>query len=330
MNQPLPVIDLHCDLLHYLAHFPGASIDKAAEIGVALPHLQAGHVRLQVLAMFTMTQPGSVASAARQSQIYADLVKEGRLVSGRSVSEIESALTGAAPAVVAAIESASGLCEEHEPITLAFERLESILDKVGRLLYISFTHHTENRFGGGNFSNNVGLKPDGMSLLDYLNGKEICVDLSHSSDALAEEIFNYVSKYRLDIPIIASHSNFRPLHPHVRNLPDELADEIIQQGGIIGLNVLRDYIHPTDHRQFFEHILYGLQRAPQSLAFGADYFCTLNFPDKDRFPLFYRELEDASCYPYILDEMRKQVGEEALRGLAYENVMRFLKRIWEN
>ncbi len=58
------------------------------------------------------------------------------------------------------------------------------------------THHTENRFGGGNFSE-VGLKEDGKVLLDYLTDKNIVIDLAHTSDALAFGILNYIDHKKL-------------------------------------------------------------------------------------------------------------------------------------
>jgi membrane dipeptidase len=327
--KPLPIIDLHCDLLSYLAHIPGASLHKQDDIGAALPHLREGNVRLQVLAIFTLTREGSASHAAKQAAVYADLVNNGPFVPGRTAAEVDSAIQNQQISVVAAIENASGLCEEDEPITLAFERLESLRAKTGRLLYISFTHHTENRFGGGNYSDNVGLKADGMSLLDYLNGKDICVDLAHSSDAMAEEIFSYVSRHRLDIPIIASHSNFRRHCDHVRNLPDELAQEIILQGGIIGVNFLRDYLDENEPEKLFDHLRYGLELGPKSVGFGADFFYFKNFPDQSRFPLFFQEFANASAYPRILKELKPSLSKAQRIDLAYGNAFRFLRRIWQ-
>jgi membrane dipeptidase len=89
-------------------------------------------------------------------------------------------------------------------LEIGFERLEQIINTVSRILYIGFTHHAENRFGGGNNSK-VGLKEDGKKLLQYLNGKKIAVDFSHASDALARDILDYLSDHNLEVPILANH-----------------------------------------------------------------------------------------------------------------------------
>jgi len=66
--------------------------------------------------------------------------------------------------IVACIENASGICEEDELLENVFTRLEHIIEITGRVFYISFTHHGENRFGGGN-NTSIGLKRDGKMIM---------------------------------------------------------------------------------------------------------------------------------------------------------------------
>jgi microsomal dipeptidase-like Zn-dependent dipeptidase len=223
------------------------------------------------------------------------------------------------------------LCEEDEKLDLTFERLDETLDICKHLFYISFTHHTENRFGGGNYSDNVGLKRDGELLLEYMSGKKIAVDLSHASDNLAYGIINYIDKKGLDIPVIASHSNFRPLCDHVRNLPDDLTKEIVSRNGLIGMNFMRDYIHPTQPAFFIQHILNGLKPevAIDQLAFGADFFYLKGMNAPERLPLFFPEHGNASKYPEVLNDLEKEgVSTDALEKLAYKNALNFIDNNW--
>ena len=110
-------------------------------------------------------------------------------------------------------------------------------------MYVSFTWNMENRFGGGALTT-VGLKDDGKRLLEVLATNRIAVDLSHASDRLAYDIFNYIDKHKLDMKVIASHSVMRAIHHAPRNLPDEIAKEIIKRKGIIGLNFIAKFIGP--------------------------------------------------------------------------------------
>ena len=61
-----PVIDLHCDLLSYLEATEGSTHMDTEGIGCALPHLQAGGVKLQVCALYCPTEPGSAGLATVQ------------------------------------------------------------------------------------------------------------------------------------------------------------------------------------------------------------------------------------------------------------------------
>lgn len=326
-----PIIDLHCDLLSYLVKAPHAGVNRTQDIGAALPHLKAGMVKQQILAIFTFTQKGSVEFAQQQVKQYEALITREDFYPIIDRATAQGIKNEDRVGVTLALESASGICEEDEDLDLAFERLDTLLEKVGHLFYISFTHHTENRFGGGNYSDNVGLKRDGELLLEYMDGKKIAADLAHTSDNLAHGIINYIDKKGLDIPVIASHSNFRPLCNHVRNLPDELTTEVVQRKGLIGINFLRDYIHPTEPEHLIEHILHGLKSdvALNQLAFGADFFYRSPKTPIDRRPLFFAAHEDASKYPVLLDDLNKKgVNEKTLKQLAYSNALDFIKRFW--
>lgn len=302
----------------------------AEGIGASFPLLKKGNVKLQVMAMFTATGKGSAQEAVRQSEIFRYFLSEYSqncyLVKDlETLSRIDSEDR---IGMIASIENASGLCEEDEDIEVAFDRLEEIISNVERLLYIGFTHHPENRFGGGNNSS-VGLKEDGKKLLDYLSGRRIAVDFSHASDALAWDILNYIDERQLDISIIASHSNYRSVWDHNRNLPDALAKEIISRGGLIGLNFLRAFMNDDDSTALYDHIQYGLELGgEQSVCFGADYFNTDDHPDRSRVPFYYPEHFDASKYPSILNQISDRNGQEYVSSIACQNVKRYLKGLW--
>jgi membrane dipeptidase len=209
------------------------------------------------------------------------------------------------------------------------KKLEDIIYNTEKILYIGFTHNGENRFGGGN-ATKVGLKEDGKTLLNYLNGKKIAVDFSHTSDALAFDILDYVTKFNLDIPVMASHSNFRKIFNHPRNLPDEIALEIIKRKGLIGINFLRAFLNDKNPNVIYDHILYGINAGgAHSICFGADYFYTDSHPDQSRKPFFFKEHENAACYPSILKGLSGQISPEVLENISHKNAIHFIQRIWD-
>ena len=328
-----PIIDLHCDLLVYLTDVPGSKIDNVLEIGCALPALTKGNVKLQVMAIYSATKPGSTAYAGLQRDMFELLAKDptNNLHAVTTAEQLQQALQNKEGiGMVAAVENASGFCEEDEPLEDGFKKLEKIIDACGRILYISMTHNDENRFGGGNFSDK-GIKRDGQMLLDYIHGRQIAIDLAHTSDALAHDILLHIDKERLDIPVIASHSNFRKVWDHNRNLPDELAQEVIRRNGLIGMNFLRHFLHTKDPESLIHHIMYGLELgAKDAICFGADYFYFADHPDPERFPFYHAEHEQAgTSYNFILEQLRQKLPQEQLQSLAYGNAQRFIERIWQ-
>ncbi len=322
-----PVIDLHCDLPVYLMMNPQATPDTRA-MGAGIPFLKEGHVKLQTMAIYTGVEEESSREGLQQALIYRDMLNQHStdfFQAGPGFEDADSGRIG----IVAALESASGICNESEPLENAFKNLEEIIKNVQRLFYISLTHHDENRFGGGNYSK-PGLKPDGQVLLDYISGRQIAIDLSHTSDALAHDILDYTYSKNLDVPVIASHSNFREIWDHPRNLTKENALEIINRNGLIGMNFLRAFLNDDRPEALYEHIEYGMALAggEDALCFGADFFYTGDFPDPKRDPYYFPEHEDASKYPEILKTLGKRISEKQIEKLACKNVMSFIASNW--
>jgi microsomal dipeptidase-like Zn-dependent dipeptidase len=204
--------------------------------------------------------------------------------------------------------------------------MEQLFALTGTPIYISLTHEPENRFGGGNGSD-VGLKEDGKVLLEALSGRGTAIDMAHTSDALAHDILNHIEAKGLDLRILASHSNFRPVTNHKRNLPDELTREIIKRGGLIGLNFVRDFVDPNDSERLYEHIRYAVKSgAGDNLAWGADFFSTTSLPAKyqDRMPIFHPEHNNASVYPTLLDRIQSDIPQMNPEKLCFENFLRFI------
>jgi len=330
-NMNHPVIDLHCDLLAHMLNMSDPNPLKREGVGCSFPDLADGNVKLQVMAIFTATKKGSTVLAVRQSEIFASFLSKysNDCTLVHDVHTLNQIATSSKLGMIAAIENASGFCEEDEPLEIGLERLNQIITTVTRILYIGFTHHAENRFGGGNNSE-AGLKGDGKKLLQYLNGKKIAVDFSHASDVLAQDILDYISEHNLKVPILASHSNYRKVFNHVRNLPDNIAQEIMQRGGLIGVNFLRAFVNNDNPNALYDHINYGIKLGGQnSICFGADYFSTDNHPDRTRVPFYFKEHADASCYPSIIDEISNQVSPDMMKGISSENAMNYLIKLWE-
>jgi len=326
----LPIIDMHCDMLSYLCVVPEANPYAKDDIVCAIPWLIQGGVRTQVMAIYTDVRPESMRLASKQAAIFSKLLKNNPVdLAFANEDFFNNWEKQRQVGIIASVENAAGFANETASWPEIHAQFDSILKQVGRLAYISLTHHTENRFGGGNYTDGIGLKDDGKKLLDYMAGKQIPVDLSHTSDLLAEGILNHIDIQKLDISVIASHSNFRSIWNHRRNLTDEFAKEIIHRDGIIGVNFLRAFLDTDVPERLFEHILYGFGiGAEQNICFGADFFYTKNFGDPSRIPFYFPLAENAGKYPSILDSLAIDLTEAQLKDLAFGNAHRFYQKLW--
>ncbi len=326
----IPIVDLHCDLLSYLVRVPGATPFKRDDIGCSIPALEEGNARLQVMAIYNASDKCSSDLGIRQARIFQNLLSEypDQLTLVNDATALNGVTTSSKIGMVAAIENASGFCEEDEPLENGLTKLEEIIKTTGRILYIGMTHHLENRFGGGN-TTQVGLKDDGRALLDYMSGRRIALDLAHTSDPLAYDILDHITKRNLDIPLIASHSNYRKVWDHPRNLPDDLALEVINRKGLIGVNFLRAFLNNDDPNALYDHLNYGIKLGgDDAVCFGADYFYTKSHPDPSRMPFFFPEHHDAGCYPSIIKGLSERVSGEITAKISHKNALNFIKNIW--
>ncbi len=318
----LPIADLHCDLLGYLAEKPHRSVNDL-DAQCSLPQMKQGGVVFQTLAIFTETGKGSAIKGARQFSLFQKLLEERPK---EFFPFKKNPLPFKPITIIPAIENASGLLEEDEPFDLCLKRLEK-MHREGPLLYISLTWNAENRFGGGNVSKK-GLKRDGEIILEFLDGKKIAIDFSHTSDHLAHDLLNYIDKKNLAVQPIASHSNFRIVSDVPRNLPDEIARELIRRKGVIGLNFVNRFIG-NDPSDFLKQIEHGIALGGEkSLCLGADFFPEVDMPASlaHMLPCFFKGYSGSDCYPRLIDLLRTRFPEETVKRIAHQNLEAFLAR----
>lgn len=312
-------LDLHCDLTAYLLQ-PNSS--PTGDVRCSVDKLFAGYVKMQVMAFYSATEKGSVDEVKEQLKHYRNLLNlPGVYEFCPEKAELKDGL-----GIIAAVENASGLCEEDQPIEDAFKNLDW-LSSQAKIMYVGLTHHLENRFGGGNFTQ-AGLKDDGKRLIEFLDGRKIAIDLSHTSDQLAYGILNFIDQHHLDIPVLASHSNMRAVFDHNRNLPDELVTEIVNRGGLIGLNFVKYFINPENHNEIYRHIEHAIKLgAEDHLCFGADFFDDKSHPEQDRYPFFFPEFGDSTAYSTINSRISELFSDELKEKISHRNALSYFKRL---
>jgi len=319
-SESKPVIDLHADLLSFLAG--DASRDVTANASrCSLSQLRAGTVAVQVLPIYVPIQGAAgLSDGQRQVAAFESLLEHPsfrRLDVAEPTLEIE---------IVGAIENASAFCLDSEPLADGLARIDAARSRMGRLLYTSLTWAYQNRFGGGNGSS-AGLSDDGRRLVDFLVERSIAIDFSHTSDALAADLLAHLDQTP-EARLLASHSNLRSVTGAARNLSDEVAAELAARGGLIGLTFVRSFIGGDAFSHLARHVDAAVRRGwGSSLALGADFFCPRDLPNpesRDKV-FFFPDFENASCYPEVRRTLAPSVTEPQLDALMFGNAKRWLQ-----
>ncbi|MEZ6232799.1 MAG: membrane dipeptidase [Phycisphaerales bacterium] len=105
------------------------------------------------------------------------------------------------------------------------------------------------RYAGGNHADPdeaMGLSDVGRELVKAMDALGVVHDVSHLSQRATDELLGIASG-----AVMASHSNCRGLfdrdpYPHARqrHLADETIREIARRGGVVGINLLSDFLDP--------------------------------------------------------------------------------------
>jgi len=197
---------------------------------------------------------------------------------------------------------------------------------VGRgVVAISLSWAVASRYAGGN-ATELGLTALGRELMAEMRRLGVVLDLSHLSQRAVYDVLD-----DSEIRICASHSNCRSLlggknNPGwQRHLDDETISTIAARGGIIGLNLCRNFVRwPMDRNKadrpsigdavsHIDHIC-QLTGSAKHVGLGSDLdggFSADDLPEG---------INRASDLPRIFDELSSRNYSDAeIRGFAYGN-----------
>ena len=85
--------------------------------------------------------------------------------------------------------------------------------------------------------NQLGLTPFGKEVVKKMNHLGMIIDVSHANDKVFFDVINCSTK-----PVIASHSNCRNICNVKRNLSDEMLKKLVENGGLIGINLYKNFV----------------------------------------------------------------------------------------
>ena len=135
-------------------------------------------------------------------------------------------------------------------------------------IYMSLTHSANNDLAdsstpreafGDRAGEHGGVSALGEQVIAEMNRVGMMVDVSHASKAAT------LDAIRLSrAPVIASHSSVRALNSHARNMDDETLLALRDDGGVIQIVALGDYVRPASGApptvsDFVDHIDYAVK-----------------------------------------------------------------------
>jgi membrane dipeptidase len=237
LHQSALVWDCHNDL-SYRVLYEKLDIGQRLPAGhVDIPRLREGGVDVQTVALFIQNflYPDKCARQAHQllvAMLQAIEKNSDQVELARTGADIERIVAAGKIAIPLAIEGGHAIENSLENL-----REFHCLGVSSMTLTHNVTHGwadssaDEPRWGG--------LNELGVEVIREMNRLGMVIDISHVSD----ETFFDVLETSED-PVIASHSGCRALNPHRRNLSDEMLRALADNGGVIGIVFVLNYLSP--------------------------------------------------------------------------------------
>ncbi|MEO1232478.1 MAG: membrane dipeptidase, partial [Myxococcota bacterium] len=153
--------------------------------------------------------------------------------------------------------------ENGYPVGNDLANLKLFFDKGVR--YITLVHSSNNDLADSATDSegpeHEGISAFGEKVVKEMNRLGIMVDVSHGSDAVF-----YDAIAMSEAPIIASHSNARAVVDHKRNMTDDMLKLIAENGGVVQLTMLADYLRKAPDNPEREAALAKLRESMKDMA----------------------------------------------------------------
>lgn len=304
------VVDSHCD-----------SIQKvdAGKYGMVNPYnFSEKYRQLQFVALFCSWPGETPEESYRRAVRYlgnfsmAMAGETDRVLPVRTYADIEAAFAAGKHAAMLTLEGGTGL--KGSPDIL--RRFFVCGVRVCGLTWLTNDLGKSNRLEAG--EEDTGLTAAGRAVVEEGNRLGMIFDVSHLSDQSFWDLAELAAK-----PIIASHSNFRAVCGHSRNLTDDMAREIFRQSGMIGLNLCPGFVDEEKENQTVERLFAHLEHSlalggEDHIGFGCDIDGTSGkypAPLDESSPIHDRLIEYMLTHNYSETLVKKVAGANYLRFL---------------
>lgn len=311
-HRQLLVVDGHCDTLLDVTN-GNRKINVLSESGhIDLVRLQQGGVRVQFFAAFIESVYKPFGSLTRTLQLIDSFYSAvescgGLLEMGQNTRQIRRSLKRDRIVALLGIEGGEALNGDLGVLRN--------LHRLGvRFLGLTWNQRNQIADGVGENITGGGLTGFGREVVAEMNNLGMIIDLSHISEPGFWDVIE-LSKH----PVMVSHANCYHLRSHPRNLKDDQIQALAQNGGVLGLSFVPDFMG-NNIDDFIDHVdhVAGLV-GTEVIALGSD------FDGVDETPV---GLEDCRCYPRITAKLRERgYTDQEIRGIMGENMMRLMTKV---
>lgn len=301
----LSLFDLHCDTPYMMYNTKQPLMQNGLAVSLEKARNFAHYV--QVMALWTnqtlSDTDGWNAALAMLQNLRDDeaIINQNARIVTRFQNQNDER-----PTILLAVEDARILDGKLERVDFLFELGVRILTP----LWKGFTCI------GGSHDTPYGLTDFGRKAMRRATKLGMIADISHASEASADEIFEISDLQKR--PVIASHSNSYKVCPVSRNLRDRQVSQILRMSGVIGLNLHMGFLR-ADRQGTAADLLPHIDRflelgAQNALCLGCDM-------DGCDLPSDISTLKEL---PHLAELMLRHGYSEALiRNIFYENAARF-------
>lgn len=305
--------DLHCDTIEELKKRGENFLNSTTQFD--LRNLSRFEAAVQCMAVWV---PDSIRGreAAEFVDCHLDYLEElvemvpDKAVLAESFADVEEGIKAGKWVFIRTIEGGAALGGDLENIIHFAKR---------KVKMMTLTWNGENELGSG-CAGTKGLTEFGKEAVGLMEENGILIDCSHLNDAGFEDLLNITKK-----PFVASHSNLRSCCEVPRNLREDQFKELVNRGGLCGINLYSRFLSVPDQggeeerELLFRHIYRMLELGGEnSIAWGTDLDGQITCD-----PSLGSPLGAASFGAYLTD---RGIPETAVKKFCFENAYRFFRQ----
>lgn len=303
-------IDLHCDtlsaildkqqgLFRNICHF---DLERASECGLTI----------QFMAIFVGPQKPTVAleRVCQQMDYYQEQLhlNQNQVYGIKSIKDLPKHWAEAKIGTLLHLEGAEAIGQDMQVLHFLYE---------SGLRSMGLTWNLGNLLSGGigDGPEATGLTPWGREVVREMEKLGIILDAAHIS---VKGFFDLLEIYNQ--PLMVTHANSKTQCGHVRNLSDKQLLALSENGGIIGITQVNDFVreHQPKVADLLDHISYIAELiGVKHIALGSD------FDGADN--IVMSGIEEYSTWPRLLKG--RGFSDKEISMILYENALTIMEKI---